>query len=237
MKNLTKYGSLIFCLFLSTAFSSGYEKTKDIKKGENLFNNSCASCHIEKIEEYSKSFPLHPRDLRLSLLSEEQMYLVTKKGSAHYGSLTGNMIGFEYIYTDDEVKDIVAYIHTSLNINYKIAKELYEKSQKIPTDKSKEEVLSNGKKIYLKRCIHCHGPNGKADGVAVQASNGNLLPYDLTKTLLTYEQKFLFTKYGSKHWGTAKNDMPAWGNTYDDYSIHSVIEYINLMIKTYDTNK
>jgi mono/diheme cytochrome c family protein len=236
MKVVIQY-SLIFCLFLSTSFASGNEKTRDIKRGETLFNDNCASCHIGRAEALSTSFAVNPRDLRLSLLSEEQMYLITKKGAAHYGSLTDYMIGFEHIYTDDEVRDIVAYIHASLNINHKTVKELYEKSEKIPADKSKEEVLYDGRKIYLKRCIHCHGPSGKGDGTAVKASNGNLFPYDLTKTLLTDEQKFLFTKYGSKHWGTARDDMPAWSHVYDDYSIHSVVEYINAMIEKSNANK
>lgn len=213
------------------------EEVRDIENGKTLFNDNCVSCHVGRTEVYSTSHAVNPRDLKLSLLSEEQMYHIIKKGTKYYGSLTDYMIGYENIYSDKEIKDIVAYIHKELNENFKLAKELYDKSEKIPADKSQEEILNDGRKVYLKRCIHCHGASGKGDGVAVKASNGNLFPYDLSKTLLTDEQKFLFTKYGSQHWGASRDDMPAWGNVYDDYQIHSVIEYINSMLNKSNNTK
>lgn len=222
----------------ATANQDSEFKGRDLVRGERLFNDNCASCHVGRMDVSSTSFAVNPRNLELSLLSQEQMYNIVKKGTAYYGSKTDYMIGYENIYTDDEIKDIVAYIHKSLNVNYKEAKKLYEQAAKMPKDKSKEEILEDGRKVYLKRCIHCHGASGKADGVAVKASNGNLFPYDLTKTLLTDEQKFLFTKYGSKHFGASRDDMPAWGGVYSDEAIHSVVEYIKVMVeKSNSTNQ
>jgi len=223
----------------NTAPSISFDiKDRNLARGEKLFSENCASCHVGRMDVNSTSFAVNPRNLELSLLSPEQMYHIINNGTAFYGSKTDYMIGYENIYTSDEIKDIVAYIHTNLNVNYKEAKKLYQESEKLSKDKSKEDVLEEGRKVYLKRCIHCHGPSGKADGVAVKASNGNLFPYDLTKTLLTDEQMFLFTKYGSKHWGASRDDMPAWGSVYSDEAIHSVVEYIKVMVeKSSNTSK
>lgn len=216
----------VLMLAMSTLFASSNNE-RAIERGERLFADNCASCHVGRMEAFSDSFRVNPRDLTLSLLDQEQMIATVKKGTQFYGSATDYMIGYEGIYSDDEIRDIIAYVHKELNTGNKKANRLYAEALPISSEKTEEEVFEEGRKVYLRRCIHCHGPHGKGDGIAVKASMGNLFPYDLTKTLLTDEQKFLFIKYGSKEWGTERDDMPAWGRVYDDHSIHSVVNYIN----------
>jgi len=107
---------------------------------------------------------------------------------------------------------------------------LYAKSDIVP-DSKKPKMLKRGKKIYKRNCSWCHGLTGRGDGEATRNPELSIFPYDLTKTLLTREQSFLFTKYGSHYWGTEKTDMPAWSPKYDDYTIKSVIKYIEEVLK------
>jgi hypothetical protein len=37
---------------------------------------------------------------------------------------------------------------------------------------------------------------------------------------------FLYSKYGGKFWGTHKDDMPSWKRKYKDFTLKSVIYYI-----------
>ncbi|MDF1882002.1 cytochrome c [Sulfurimonas sp. MAG313] len=87
-------------------------------------------------------------------------------------------------------------------------------------------MLRIGKKVYLESCVMCHGIDAKGHGPLSKLKNSSLYPADLSKTLLNREQQIVYTKYGGKFWGSAEANMPSWRNEYDDFTLHSVILYI-----------
>ena len=89
----------------------------------------------------------------------------------------------------------------------------------------------SGAEIYQKRCVLCHGMDGKGDGAATRNPEKSIYPYDLVKSLLDEKQMFLYVKYGGSFWGTRKNDMPSWSKKYDDYTMKSVVKYIKTELK------
>ena len=93
------------------------------------------------------------------------------------------------------------------------------------------KMLKRGKKIFNRNCKYCHGDIGKGDGLAAKNPVDSIFPYDLTRTLLTKQQIFLYIKYGGKHWGTDKNDMPSWKKKYDDFTLRSVTKYVDEVLR------
>jgi len=48
---------------------------------------------------------------------------------------------------------------------------------------------------------------------------------------------FLYAKYGGHYWGTDKNDMPSWSRKYDDFTLKSVVKYIDFTFRKNKTKK
>jgi hypothetical protein len=65
----------------------------------------------------------------------------------------------------------------------------------------------------------------------------SIFPYDLSKTLLSDKQMFLYIRDGGKAWGTDKTDMPGWSRKYDDFTIKSVVKYIRKNFRKKDDIK
>jgi mono/diheme cytochrome c family protein len=200
-----------------------------VQRGEKLFDNNCAICHNKNGGiKRDLGFAVAPRDLTKSLLSKMQIEELIKEGSHHYGSKMDVMPPFKSVLKEQDIKDVATFISEKMNKDSFIsAQTLYNSSQKIPEDK-KEEYLKKGKKLYTKRCSFCHGLDGKGDGIATQMPEGSIHPYNLPKTLLTNEQKFLIVKYGAKKWGASTEDMPGWSK-YDDMTLKGIVEYLDTL--------
>ena len=87
-------------------------------------------------------------------------------------------------------------------------------------------------KIFNRNCKYCHGIKGYGDGVATKNPTDSIFPYNLTKTLLTKQQIFLYIKFGGHFWGTDKDDMPSWKKKYNDFQIHSIAKFIDEEIRS-----
>jgi len=88
-------------------------------------------------------------------------------------------------------------------------------------------VTGETRQLYQRYCTQCHGGKGHGDGI-----NAPFLvvpPRDHTKAdyLETRSDQQLFDviKLGGLAVGRAPC-MPAWGNTFDDKAIHSLVNYI-----------
>ena len=196
--------------------------------GEKIYKQTCVSCHgLDGKAETEIEFVVRPRSLQASILNEEQSYNIIKKGTHYWGSAADVMPSFETIFSDEELHAIAYYIAKKFNPNSKNkVSNLYVKSDVVPKNKL-AKMHKRGAKIYKRNCSWCHGLDAKGDGAATRNPEKSIYPYDLSKTLLTSEQMFLYAKYGGKFWGTDKDDMPSWSKKYDDYTLKSVVLYID----------
>ena len=197
------------------------------QRGEKIYKQTCISCHGIDGKAHTKlKFIVSPRSLSKTILNEEQSYQIIKKGTRFWGSAADIMPSFESVYTEEELRSVAHYISKAFNPNVeqKIDK-LYAQSGSIPEEK-KSKMLKRGKKIYKRNCSWCHGMDARGDGEASKNPEQSIFPYDLTKTILNEKQMFLYAKKGGSFWGTHKNDMPSWSKKYDDFTLKSVVLYI-----------
>ena len=195
--------------------------------GEKIYKDTCVSCHgVNGTAKTDMKLIVKPRALSKTILTQEQSYQIIKKGTHYWGSSADMMPAFESVYGEKELRSVAHYISKafSKDVEKKID-ELYAQSEAIPEAK-KSKMLKRGKKIYKRNCSWCHGVGAKGDGEATRNPELSIFPYDLTKTLLNEKQMFLYTKYGGQYWGTHKDDMPSWSRKYDDFTIKSVVKYI-----------
>jgi mono/diheme cytochrome c family protein len=220
---------ILTIVFISSLFASS---NVDIKLGEKLYKETCISCHgVDGRGNVYVTFIVNSRKLNQTILNQEQLFKVIKEGAHHWGAHADIMPAFKYVYDEKELRAVSKYVFKTFNkdVESKIDK-LYNQSKKVPENR-KQKMLKRGAKIFKRNCSWCHGKNGKGDGEATRNPEKSIFPYDLTKTLLSSKQMFLYTKEGGKFWGTFKDDMPSWKVKYDDYTIKSVIRYINEVIK------
>ncbi len=214
-------------LLLSIAAADS-AKSDMMKRGKDIFDQTCAGCHGKDGTGLKQGgFNVQPRNLTKSILSEEQIFQIAKKGAFHWGAVTTGMPAWEGVYDDDSLKAVAHYVYD------RFAKESHKKVEELSYDSSKlsAKALKRGKKIFFRNCAYCHGKEGKGNGVATYNPEKSIFPYDLTKILLTEKQIFLFAKYGGRHWGSQKDDMPGWSVKYDDETLMGVAKYVETQIK------
>jgi len=223
---------ILFTLFFVTNVMAITIDQSKMKDGERIYKETCISCHSENGSgQTTMRLIVRSRDLTKSPLSLEQTQKIIADGAHFWGAKADIMPSFKVVYTKKEISNISYYVVHKFHPNSteKVAN-LYAKSDSIPEAK-KSKMLKRGKKIYKRNCSWCHGITGKGDGEASRNPELSIFPYDLTKSLLTQEQSFLYAKYGSHYWGTEKTDMPAWSPKYDDYTLKSVVKYIKEVLQ------
>src|SRR5262245_4264731 len=83
-----------------------------------------------------------------------------------------------------------------------------------------------GAKVYADRCVLCHGPEGKGDGVA--AAGLNPKPRNHT------DGKYMKSRTDDELIGVIKNGkggMPAWGSVLSEAEIHAVLKHVRSLAK------
>ncbi|MEA2017349.1 MAG: c-type cytochrome [Campylobacterota bacterium] len=223
MKKLLLLISSICFLFAS--------QNHNMELGKKLYQDTCISCHgVDGKAKTDMQLIIKPRDLSLTLLTEEQTYQIIKHGAHYWGAKSDIMPAFKYVFNEEQLRSITHYITKTFNPNLKERIEkLCSQCEKEPINQDKK-MKKWGKKIFKRNCSFCHGIEGRGDGVATTSPVDSIFPYDLTKTLLTKKQIFLYVKYGGKHFGTDKDDMPAWSKKYNDFRLHSIAKYIDEII-------
>lgn len=199
-----------------------------MKQGEDIFKQTCIGCHgSDGTGVEQGGFNVQPRNLSKTILSEEQIYYVAKKGAFYWGAVVTGMPAWEQVYDDASLRAVAHYIHYTFGKKSSDSVATYEYDSSSLSDK----VLKRGKKIYGRTCAYCHGKQGHGQGVATYNPEQSIFPYDLTKIILTEKQIFLFAKYGGEHWGSQADDMPAWGVKYDDETLMGIAKYIQNKLK------
>jgi mono/diheme cytochrome c family protein len=177
------------------------------------------------------SLIVKPRDLSLTILDEEQSYKIIKDGAHYWGAKADIMPAFKYTYNEEQLRAVSYYISKNFNANLqKRVEEACSKCDKPPVGQDKK-MAKWGKKIFKRNCKFCHGEKGHGDGVATKSPVDSIFPYDLTKSLLTRKQIFLYVKFGGHYWGTDKNDMPSWSRKYNDFKLRSIAKYVDEVIR------
>jgi mono/diheme cytochrome c family protein len=219
---------LKFFLFLAFVFASLSASDETFDIGENIYANACSSCHgADGKANEGADFVVNPRNLSKSLLNEKQRFWIVKMGSRHWGSYADAMPAFGGAYEDEAIKSVVRFITKKFNPDTEArVKDLYSRSEAVSSEKF-AQMLKSGEKVYKRTCHLCHGESARGDGLATKNSQKPIYPYNLRKTLLSKEQMFLYAKYGGEFWGSHNGDMPSWSAKYDDYSLKSVVLYID----------
>ncbi len=226
---------LIFFIFIPILlFSQTLEEKYMFEEGKKIYQQTCISCHgIDGNTNKEMQLIVKPRTLVKTILTKEQSFKIIKEGAHFWGARADIMPSFKYIYSDDEIKAIAFYISKEFNSHRddKVKKLLEESKTKIISDK---KLLKDGHKIFKRNCSLCHGINGDGKSAYIEKSKKNdnfIYPYNLTRTLLTETQIFLYAKYGGHFWGADKTDMPSWKKKYNDEKLKSVARYVHLKIK------
>lgn len=206
--------------------------SEEYRMGENIYKQTCLSCHgVDGGGNLKVSFIVNPRDLRKTILREEQAYEIIKYGAHEMGASADIMPSFESVFNEEELRAVTHYIYKKFDPkSQERIKELYDASVEIPAAKQ-VKMLKRGKKIFNRNCSWCHAKNGDGHGAATRNPEMSIFPYNLVKSSLDEKQMFLYTKLGGVHWGTRKEDMPSWAKKYDDYTIKSVVKYIKTELK------
>ena len=228
---MLKLFSLLSIPFLLLA--SNKLNINKFEEGKNIYLNTCLSCHGKDGETNPQiMLVIKPRKLQKTILTQAQSFKIIKEGAHYWGANANIMPSFKGVYDDKQIESVAYYIHNAFNSTRD------EKINKL-INESKTEALSEakslkiGQKIFTRNCSLCHGIQGHGDGVFVKESkkNGNFLyPYNLSRTLLSKNQIFLYAKFGGHFWGTHKDDMPAWKSKYNDTELKSVAKYIKIKI-------
>lgn len=203
-----------------------------MKEGEVIYKEACMYCHGQNGKHPENTQLLvNPRDLTKTLLNFDQKYKVIKDGAHYWGAKADIMPSFKSVLNKEQLTSVTHYIHYKFSPDYeKMMKDISSQSEPEATNQE-AKMKKWGKKIYKRNCQFCHGQSGKGDGVATKNPVDSIFPYDLSKTLLTKEQIFLYTKFGGKKFGTDKNDMPSWSRKYNDFKLRAVAKYVEDVIK------
>jgi len=229
---MIKLSFIIFIPLLLLAQTE--EENYMFKEGKAIYQQTCVACHgNDGKTNQSMQLLVKPRTLVKTILTQEQSFQIIKEGAHFWGARADIMPSFKSIYSDDDIRSVAFYISKAFNPNRdeKVNKLLEESKTKLL---SEEKLLKDGHKIFKRNCSLCHGITGNGESAYVEQSkeNDNLIyPYNLTRTLLTEEQVFLYAKYGGHFWGADKTDMPSWKKKYNDEKLKAVARYVHLKIK------
>jgi len=211
------------------------EKEKMLHLGQEIYEKTCISCHGKDGETNPEiKLIVKPRKLQKTLLTQEQSFEIIKYGAHYFGAHADIMPAFKYVYDDEKIAAVSLYISELFNIDREEKiKHLLKYSAKLTKDE-KVNMHSVGKKIFQQKCAKCHGVlgDGKSEYVEQSKEDKNFIyPYNLTRTLLSEQQIFLYAKFGGYFWGADKSDMPSWKHKYNDIQLKSVARYIEEEIK------
>lgn len=114
-----------FLLLASIAHASAAGDAARIKLGQMLYGEHCASCHGKnlegqpnwKVEKPDGRLPAPPHDATGHTWHhpDKQLFEITKKGTEALigGTYKSDMIGFENVLRDDEIRAVLAYIEST----------------------------------------------------------------------------------------------------------------------------
>ncbi len=174
----------------------------DLSNGAELYNQECAQCHGTKgLGDGPQATELSVPVASLGLSDFARQY----SPAEWYSVVTqGNMENFMPAFgnlTDRQRWDVVAY---AMSLS------------------SSEALFNQGRALFIKNCVECHGQGGKGNGS--QANDLTSQPVDFTN------QAFMAQKSGENLYKAITSgiapDMPAYSSTLTDNERYSLVSYL-----------
>ena len=101
---------------------------------------------------------------------------------------------------------------------------LHEPNPPPPPDVAADPLLSDGREVYLARCVSCHGTSGRGDGPIARTVSGTTVG-DLTSPRWRHGdepgQVLAVVRNGS-----ANGAMPSWGKALSGHEVKAVTAYV-----------
>ena len=88
------------------------------------------------------------------------------------------------------------------------------------------DEVALGNKVYADRCVLCHGPEGKGDGVAAAGLNPKPRNHTDGSYMKTRTDAELIQVIK-----TGKGGMPAWGTVLTEQEIQAVLKHVRSLAK------
>lgn len=183
--------------------------------GRALYNNYCFVCHGMEGKgngPLAKQLPKKPANLsdnsRMKTRSDKQLLSIIQGRSDHGIIVDKAMPRWDMALAEPQVKALVAYVRV-----------LHTPNVTVPGNPD------NGKQVYERYCIACHGVNGKGNGVMSKVLS--IKPADHTdgKKMAEFSNDELHKAIKN---GTDKS-MPAWEGVISDKEMDDVVGYIRLL--------
>lgn len=227
---------IALCVIPIALMASGSSEDEKYRIGKAVYEETCITCHgVDGNTNPEMQLVVMPRKLTQTILTQEQSMKIISEGAHHWGARADIMPAWKYVYSPEQIEAVALYIHEAFNPN-RDAKVKKLIAESLPLNGMKDDkMLATGQKIFKKNCSLCHGVTGNGESEYVEkskASNVFIYPYNLTRTLLTEEQIFLYAKFGGHYWGTDKSDMPTWKKKYNDIKLKCVAKYVKEKIIT-----
>ena len=208
---------------------------KNVREGGEIYAKNCVYCHGDQLDgkgHFAHGFNPLPANFTdpgtIAMLQESYLFWRIAKGgpglpkeSAPWNSA---MPAWEDRLSGDEIWKVIIYLYEAAGVQPRrweasIASEAW----------AQQADLDLGKQVYEKRCAHCHGVDGKGDGVGAPFLGPR--PRDFTRGLYKIRStpsgalptdEDLFTIISDGMPGTS---MPAW-NSLPERERRAVVQYI-----------
>lgn len=206
--------SLVLSLALGLGSVTASAQGTNAFEGRKIFNAYCFVCHGMEGKgngPLAKQLPKKPANLsdnsKMMNRSDTQLFRIIQ-GSADHGIIREAMPRWDMALSDPQIKAVVAYVRVLHTPNLMGSGD-----------------PDNGKNLYERYCIACHGVNGKGDGVL--ASVLSLKPADHTDAanMASFSNAELLKAIKE---GTDKY-MPAWKGVLSDKEMEDLVSYIRLL--------
>ncbi len=219
---------------------------ESIARGKTVFFEYCSGCHGARADgrgPQALNLIPKPQNLRntpfVNYLSDERMY------TSISGGVRGtSMPAFEMIYSANKRWDVMNYVR-SLSVDYEFGEidnstdfEKVDIEVKNPVPLT-EESVAEGKKIYTKYCMSCHGE--KIDGKGKVAENLIPRPRNLAVIISWGEVPFMNYLDDSRTYDSITNGVPGtsmspWLTTLNSTERWNVINYLRAEAKKEKTD-
>lgn len=214
MKKRYLVSSMMLGLVMGLGSVSASAEGTNAFAGRQLFNAYCFVCHGVEGKgngPLASQLPKRPANLsdnsRMMNRSDAQLLRIIS-GTADHGIIREAMPRWDLALSEPQIKSVIAYVRVLHNPAVKITGN-----------------PENGKNIYDRYCIACHGVNGKGDGVMAQVLSIKPANHTDAAEMSAISNKELLQAIKS---GTDKM-MPAWSDILNDKEMEDLVGYIRLL--------
>lgn len=207
-------------------------------QGKDIYIEHCAACHGDNgnTAVWAKSgLQPAPRNFTapatVDELSVERMIM-----SVTHGRPGTAMMAFDGRLSKDEIMSVVSFIRSTFmggraDVHVQQSPTSTPQIEDVITREEKNffypgEVLANrqqGKVLYLRNCLTCHGKNGIGDGPRANFNRPRPRDFTSDRTRQLFNRESLFHAIKKGKIGTV---MPAWQTVLSDQDVANIAEFV-----------